>query len=96
MRGIVHPDAEQPARVATLRTGAELLAQMPAKMEDARIGQRVARLLRALPLLTVLLVASLLVKAELRPEAVLPREQAEKKGAMVQKNPALKRRGPKL
>ncbi len=97
-RGVVHPDAEQPARLAILRTAAELLEQMPAKLEDARLRQRVARLLRALPLVTVvLLVAGPPLKAEPQVGPELPKGQVEKKAEpQPQKTPEQRRRGPKL
>ncbi|MBH8560364.1 Fic/DOC family protein [Hymenobacter negativus] len=96
-RGVVHPDAQQPARLAILKTGAELLAQMPAKMEDTRLRQRVARLLKALPLVTVVLLVvgpPLQAAPSTGPEP--PKVPAASKDETVQKAPELKRRGPKL
>ncbi len=97
-RGVVHPDAEQPARLAILKTGAELLQEMPAKMEDARLRQRVARLLRALPLVTVvLLIAGPPLKAAPQTGVEPPRGQVEKNvEPQPQKMPGQKRKGPKL
>lgn len=96
-RGVVHPDAQQPARLAILKTGAELLEQMPTKMEDARLRQRVARLLKALPLVTVvLLVVGPSLQATLSTGPEQPKVPAASKDEPVQKAPELKRRGPKL
>lgn len=96
-RGVVHPDAQQPERLAILKTGAELLAQMPAKMEDARLRQRVARLLKALPLVTVvLLVVGPPLQAAPSTGPKQPKVPAASKDEPVQKAPELKRRGPKL
>jgi hypothetical protein len=96
-RGVVHPDAQQPARLAILKTGAELLEQMPAKMEDARLRQRVARLLKALPLVTVVLLVvgpPLQAAPSAGPEP--PKLPVASKDEPMQKAPELKRRGPKL
>jgi cell filamentation protein len=71
---------------------------MPAKMEDARLRQRVVRLLRALPLVTVvLLIAGPPLKAEPQAGPELPKGQVEKRAELQpQKTPEQKRRGPKL
>ncbi|MBF9144334.1 Fic/DOC family protein [Hymenobacter properus] len=96
-RGVVHPDAQQPARLAILKTGAELLEQMPAKMEDARLRQRVARLLKALPLVTVvLLIVGPPLKAAPSTGLEQPKVPVASKDEPLQKVPELKRRGPKL
>ncbi|AMJ66036.1 hypothetical protein AXW84_11785 [Hymenobacter sp. PAMC 26628] len=95
MRGIVHPSDEQPARLTTLRSGAEILQQMPVKMEEPRLAQRLGRLLRALPMVTVvLLVAGPVLKAEAHSGPTLP--DVSKEPAQQQKAPVPKRRGPKL
>lgn len=96
-RGVVHRDAAQPGRLAILRTGAELLEQIPTKMEDVRLRQRVTRLLRALPLVTVvLLVVGPPLQAAPSTSPELPKGPVTKKDEPVQKAAKLKRRGSRL
>lgn len=94
-RTVVHPSGAQPAQLTTLRMGAELLAQMPDKMQDARLRQRVGRLLRALPLVAaVLLVAAAPLRAVATAPTDLPRLM--KKAEDFSKKAGLKRRRPRL